>query len=66
MREKTVITFLSIFLLTILNGCVSTSHTVSEITDADAISQSLTNTNASMQTGPLTLTVIGENKLLSR
>lgn len=64
MRKKTVITFLSIFLLTILNGCVSTSHTVSEITDADAISQSLTNTNASMQTGPLTLTVIGENKLL--
>ena len=64
MRKKTVITILSIFLLTILNGCVFTSHTVSEITDADAISQSLDDTNASMQTGPLALTVIGENKLL--
>ena len=64
MRKKTVITILSIFLLTILNGCVFTSHTVSERTDTDAISQSLDDTNASMQTGPLALTVIGENKLL--
>ena len=64
MKKKIIITVLGIFLSTILNGCVSASHSVSEITDADAISQSLTNTNASMQTGPLTLTVIGENKLL--
>lgn len=64
MRKKIIITVLSIFLSTILNGCVSASHSVSEITDADSISQSLGDTNASMQTGPLTLTVIGENKLL--
>lgn len=66
MRKKIIITVLGIFLSTILNGCVSASHSVSEITDADSISQSLGDTNASMQTGPLTLTVIGENKLLSR
>jgi hypothetical protein len=64
MRKKIIITVLGIFLSTILNGCVSASHSVSEITDADSISQSLGDTNASMQTGPLTLTVIGENKLL--